>query len=98
MNHIGELNEQPLHPALKACFAGPDYRVEVSVSENPHWSTYGSRQKQPNRKTTWATAAENDDLCTVLPKTHNRMDNLVFFNLLKIPVHSPRAKKKAPFC
>jgi len=31
MNHIGELNEQPLHAALKAWCAGPDDRVEASV-------------------------------------------------------------------
>jgi hypothetical protein len=31
MNHIGELNEQPLHAALKAWYAGPDVQVEVSV-------------------------------------------------------------------
>ena len=31
MNHIGELNEQPLHAALKAWYAGPDDQVEVSV-------------------------------------------------------------------
>ena len=31
MNHIGELNEQPLHASLKAWYAGPDDRVEVSV-------------------------------------------------------------------
>ena len=36
MNHIGELNEQPLHAALKAWYAGPDdqacqRQVEVSV-------------------------------------------------------------------
>jgi len=31
MNHIGELNEQPLHAALKAWYAGPDDRVEASV-------------------------------------------------------------------
>jgi hypothetical protein len=31
MNHIGELNGQPLHAALKAWYAGPDDRVEASV-------------------------------------------------------------------
>jgi len=31
MNKIGELNEQPLHAALKAWYAKPDDRVEVSV-------------------------------------------------------------------
>ncbi|MBL7163458.1 MAG: hypothetical protein ISS57_12705 [Anaerolineales bacterium] len=31
MNQIGELNEQPLHAALKTWYAGPDDRVEVSV-------------------------------------------------------------------
>ena len=31
MNQIGELNEQPLHAALKAWYARPDDRVEVSV-------------------------------------------------------------------
>jgi len=31
MNHIGELNEQPLHASLKAWHAGPDDRVEVSI-------------------------------------------------------------------
>ena len=31
MNKIGELNEQPLHAALKTWYAGPDDRVEVSV-------------------------------------------------------------------
>jgi hypothetical protein len=31
MNHIGELNEQPLHAALKAWYARPDDRVEASV-------------------------------------------------------------------
>jgi len=94
MNHIGELNEQHLNAALKAWFAGPDYRVEASVSEYSHRSTYGSRQKQPNRQTTWATAAENDDLRTVFPKTHNRMDNLVLFSLLKNPlIHRGQRKK-----
>jgi hypothetical protein len=43
-----------------------------------------------------ATVAENDDLRDVLPKTYNRLDNLVFFNLLKNSVYSVRAKKKAP--
>ena len=36
MNHIGELNEQPLHAALKAWYAGPDDRVEVSVDGGQH--------------------------------------------------------------
>jgi hypothetical protein len=31
MNHIGELNEQPLHAALKAWYARPGDRVEVPV-------------------------------------------------------------------
>jgi hypothetical protein len=31
MNNIGELNEQPLHAALKAWYAGPDDQVEVSI-------------------------------------------------------------------
>jgi hypothetical protein len=31
MNKIGELNEQPLHAALKAWYAGPDDQVEVSI-------------------------------------------------------------------
>ncbi|MBL7164408.1 MAG: hypothetical protein ISS57_17615 [Anaerolineales bacterium] len=43
-----------------------------------------------------ATAAKNDDLRDVLPKTYNRLDNLVLFNLLKNSVYSARAKKKAP--
>jgi len=31
MHKIGELNEQPLHAALKAWYAGPDDQVEVSI-------------------------------------------------------------------
>ena len=31
MNHIGELNEQPLHAALKAWYAGPGDQIEASV-------------------------------------------------------------------
>jgi hypothetical protein len=31
MHHIGELNEQPLHAALKAYYAGPDAETEVLV-------------------------------------------------------------------
>ncbi len=31
MTHIGELNEQPLHAALKAYYAGEGYPVEVAV-------------------------------------------------------------------
>jgi hypothetical protein len=32
MNQIGELNEQPLHAALKAWYARPDDQMEVLVS------------------------------------------------------------------
>jgi len=32
MNQIGELNEKPLHAALKTWYAGPDDRVEVPVN------------------------------------------------------------------
>lgn len=31
MNQIGELNEKPLHAALKAWYAGPGTRMEVPV-------------------------------------------------------------------
>ncbi len=33
MNHIGELNEQPLLTALKAWNAEPDDQVEVSIDD-----------------------------------------------------------------